>query len=125
MDYNGKQAALLVSAPGIIREATMIMLTSISQVDHVALASGSLSAMEQLQNGHCCLLVIDANLPVEEVVSLVRWSKRHHPNTRCVALVRGAAELEQVRSAGADDVFLRSSSAHQLAQALWPADQEQ
>lgn len=123
MDDDGKQTALLVSSPGIVREATMIMLTSIPQIDRVEMASGSLSAMEQLQNGCCCLLVIDANLPAEEVISLVRWSKRHRPDTRCVAMVKSSVELDQVRSAGADAVILRSSSVRQLVQALWPKEQ--
>ena len=123
MDYEGKETALLVSAPGIIREATTVMLESIPQVGHVELASGALSAIEQFQNGNSTLFVIDANLPVEEVESLVRWSKEHRPDTRCIVLVRGMAELERARIAGADAVFLRSSSARQLAQALWPVDQ--
>ena len=84
------------------------MLASIPQIGHVELASGSLSAIEQLQSGHSYLLVIDANLPAEEAVSLVRWSKQHRPDTRCVVLVKSMVELDQVRSAGADDVFLRS-----------------
>lgn len=122
---NEKDMALLVSSPGIIREATMIMLASIPQVGRVELASGSLSTMELLQNGHSGLLVIDANVPVEEAISLVRWSKQHRPDTRCAVLVKSAVELEQVRSAGVDAVFLRSCSAKQLAQALWPANREQ
>jgi DNA-binding NarL/FixJ family response regulator len=101
------------------------MLGSIPQMGDVALASGSLSAMEQLQNGHAHLLVIDANLPAEEVVSLVRWSKRHCPDTRCIVLVRGVVELDQARSAGADAVFLRSSSARQLAEVMRLEDHEQ
>ena len=97
----------------------MVMLASIPQLGRVELASGALSAIEQFQNGNSNLLVIDANLPVEEVESLVRWSKEHRPDTRCIVLVRGMAELERARIAGADAVFLRSSSARQLAQALW------
>jgi len=124
MDDDGKQLALLVSSPGIIREATMILLASIPQMGRVELASGSLSAMEQLQNGHSYLLVIDANLPVEEARSLVRWSKKHRPDIRCIAMVKNVVELEQLRSAGADAVFLRSSSARDLADALWSPDIE-
>lgn len=113
---------LLVSAPGIIREATTVMLESIPQVSHLELASGALSAIEQLGNGNTYLLFIDANLPAEEAESLVRWTKQHRPDTRCIVLVKGMVELDQARSAGADAVFLRSSSAQQLAKALWPGN---
>lgn len=101
------------------------MLESISQVDRVKPVSGALSAIEQLREGNSYLLVIDANLPAQEVESLVRWSKQHRPGTRCIVLVKGMVEMEQARSAGADAVFLRSSSAQQLAEVLWPRDQEQ
>lgn len=125
MDYNEKQAAILVSGPGIIREATTAMLDSIPQIGQVQIASGPLSAMDPLRNGNSSLLVIDANVPVEEAASLVRWSKQRRPDIRCIVLVRSVAELEQARAAGADAVFLRSSSARQLAETLWPKDQEQ
>ena len=101
------------------------MLDSISQIGRVELASGALSAIEYLRNGNSSVLVIDANLPAEEAESLARWSKQHRPDTRCIVLVKGMAELEQARSAGADAVLLRSSSAQQLAEALWPRDQGQ
>ena len=119
-NHNGKQTTLLVSAPGIVREATIVTLESIPQIGGVELASGALSAMEQLSNSGSHLLIIDANLPAEEAESLVRWSKQHRPETRCIVLAKGMAELEQARTAGADAVFLRSSSAQQLAEALWP-----
>lgn len=98
------------------------MLESIPQMGCVEMVSGSLSAIEHLQNGNAYLLVIDANLPLEEIVSLVRWAKQNRPDTRCVVLVRGMTEQEQVRAAGADAVFLRSSSAREMAETLWPED---
>jgi len=126
IESNGKETALLVSAPGIIRDATTIMLESIPQLAEVELASGSLSAIERLQNGTpYFLLVIDANLPVEETISLVRWSKQHRPETRCIVLVKGLVDLEQARTAGADAVFLRSRSARDLAETLWSEEPEQ
>jgi DNA-binding NarL/FixJ family response regulator len=124
-DHDGKQSLLLVSSPGIIREATTVMLESMPQVGPVELAGGALSAIEQLQNGNSHLLVVDANLPVEETASLVRWSKQHRPDTRCIVLAKGMAELEQARAAGADAVLLRSSSSQQLAEALGPNGKEQ
>ena len=124
IDNDGsKETALLVSTPGIIRDATTIMLESIPQLGDVELVSGSLSAIERLQNGKSYfLLVIDANLPVEETVSLVRWSKQHRPNTRCIVLAKGLTDLEHARTAGADAVFLRSRSARDLVKTLWPDD---
>jgi DNA-binding NarL/FixJ family response regulator len=125
MNYNTKKTALLVSAPGIVREATTVMLDSLPRVAGVELASGALSAIEQLRKGNSYLLVIDANLPPEEVESLVRWVKEQRSDTRCIVLAKSMVELEQARVAGADAVFLRSISARQLEEALWPRDQEQ
>ena len=98
------------------------MLGSIPQVDSVTLVSGALSAIEHMQTSKSFTLVIDANLPPEEVESLVRWSKRHQPATRCIVLVKGMIERESAYSVGADAVFLRSSSAQELAEALWPEE---
>ena len=100
-----------------------MMLMSIPQLGHIELASGALSAIERLGDGAATLLLIDANLPAEEMESLVRWSKQHRPEIRCVVLARSADEAEHARPAGADEVFLRSNSARQITQALWPTDQ--
>lgn len=53
---------------------------------------------------------------------MVRWSKQHRAEMRCIVLVRGPVELEQARPAGADAVFLRSSSAREMAAVLRPED---
>ena len=120
---NGNHTALLVSTPGIIQEATTAMLYSLSQVIQVQSVSGALSAIEWLRNGDSTLLVIDANIPAEEAELLVRWTKQYHPDTRCIALVRSMVDLERARAAGADAAFLRSSSAKQFAEYLWPKEQ--
>lgn len=96
----------------------MVMLESIPQVDRAKLASGALSAIEQIQKSNSTSLVIDANVPAEEAASLVRWSKQYSLDTRCIVLVKGPVELDRVRAAGADAVFLRSTSARELAESL-------
>jgi len=101
------------------------MLDSIPQLTDVVIASGALSAIEQMRNGEPYLLVIDVNLAPEEVKSLVRWSKQHRPENPCIVLGGSAADLEHAQVAGADAAFLRSCSARQLANSLWPKDQEQ
>jgi DNA-binding NarL/FixJ family response regulator len=118
MHGNGNNTMLLVSTPGIIQEATTAMLNSLSQVAQIQWVSGALSAIEWLRNEDSFLLVIDANIPAEEAELLVRWAKQHHPDTRCIVLVRSMVELERARAAGTDAAFLRSSSAKQLAEFL-------
>jgi len=120
---SGNHTALLVSTPGIIQEATTAMLNSLSQITKVQLVSGALSAIEWLRNEDSCLLVVDANIPAEEAELLVRWTKHYHPDTRCIVLVRSMVELEWARAAGTDAAFLRSSSAKQLSEHLWPKEQ--
>ena len=120
---SGNNTALLVSTPGIIQEATTAMLNSLPQVTQVQWVSGALSAIEWLRNKDSVLLVVDANIPAEEAELLVRWAKQYHPETRCIVLVRSMVELEWARAAGADAAFLRSSSARQLAEDLWPIEQ--
>ena len=120
MRNSGNNSALLVSTPGIIQEATTAILNSLPQVNHIQLVSGALSAIDWLRNEDFFLLVVDANIPTEEAELLVRWAKQYHPDIRCIVLVRNTNEMEQVLAVGADAVFLRSSSARQLAEHLWP-----
>jgi len=101
----------------------MAMLNSLSQVAQVQSVSGALSAIEWLRNADLYLLVVDANIPAEEAELLVRWTKQYHPDTCCIVLVRSLVELEWARAAGTDAAFLRSSSAKQLAEHLWPKEQ--
>ena len=122
MHDSGNNTALLVSTPGIIQQATTALLNSLSQIAQVQLVSGALSAIEWLRNEGSYLLVVDVNIPAEEAELLVRWTKHYHPDTRCIVLVRSMVELEWARAAGTDAAFLRSSSAKQLAEHLWPKE---
>jgi len=122
MHDSGDNTALLVSTPGIIQEATTAMLNSLSQVAQVQSVSSALSAIEWLRNADSYLLIDDVNIPAEEAELLVRWTKQYHPDTRCIVLVRSMVGLEWARASGTDAAFLRSSSAKQLAEHLWPKE---
>ena len=104
----------LVSTPGSIREATCATIAGIVPVRLVILASGALSATQNLQHIELDLILLDTNLPDEEVAALLTWLSDHMPTVYKVVARSTAAECDQARAFGADEAFRRDELATKL-----------
>ena len=79
MVHQQKKRICLVSLPGLVQEATRAALMLLEDVTLVGIISGALSATALLPQLQPDLLVVDANLPEEEVEALLRWTQEHTP----------------------------------------------
>ena len=104
----------LVSTPGPIRDATCTTIANMPQVRLVVLASGALSATQRLQDLQLDLVLLDANLPEDEVSSLLTWLIDHLPGVRKVVARTTSAECDQALAFGADEAFRRDELARKL-----------
>jgi DNA-binding NarL/FixJ family response regulator len=105
----------LVSAPGSIRDATCATIAMMPDVRLVALMSGALSATRLLPHIQLDHILLDANLPEEEVSALLTWLAEHLPAVRKVVTRTTSAECDQARAFGADEAFRRDELAPKLA----------
>lgn len=94
------------------------MVKSLAGIEVVAVASGSLSAYDFLQGDRVNLIVIDANLPQEEVLVLLHRVKQNYPQIRCIVLTTTFRENAELLSSGADVILNRDCSHLQFASAV-------
>jgi DNA-binding NarL/FixJ family response regulator len=113
-----KMQALLVSLPGLVREATCATLASLGGVSLVGSASGALTATHLLQHLQVDLLLVDANLPDEEVQALLRWAKEHYPQMQCLVMTMTSRQRTQALAWGADAAIQRFDLSSQLPAVL-------
>lgn len=104
----------LVSEPGLIQQATRAMLGSIPDVVVVATASGALSATAMISQLQPDLLLVDANLPDDEVEALLYWSRENYPWLQSIVMTRTSRQRSQVLAWGAHAAIPRASLSDEL-----------
>lgn len=109
---------LVVSRPGMMRQALQAALAAYPWVAVMASAGDGLTALNYTAEHQPGLLVIDSNLLEEEVEALLAAVKVRSPNTRCLVFIRSSQERAQLLASGADAVVLRDGSAQQLQATL-------
>ena len=113
-----KKRICLVSLPGLVQEATITALMSLPDVTLVGTFSGALSATALLPDLQPDLLLVDANLPEEEVEALLRWTKKHTPGLACVVMTMTSQQRDLALSWGADAAIQRARLFGQLETTL-------
>ncbi len=111
------RTVILVSHPGITHNTLAGALSSFAYLD-VLPAAGALSAVEMLRRVSPDAVVIDANLPQEETLALLKYIKRDRTQARCIVLTTTTKNHHDLKSAGADAVLFDNCSMHQLEAAV-------
>ena len=109
---------LVVSAPGVMEDSLRALLGSFPQIDVVGSAQGCLTAHIKTQKLKPDLVIVDANQPESEVISLLQSFEKLHPYLHSIIFVNAPTQQTRLQHAGADRVLLRSSSPESLSQIL-------
>lgn len=104
----------LVSIPGPICDATCTTIATTPHVRLVAVAPGALSATQVIQRGGFDLILLDANLPAEEVSTFLAWLADHYPAVTKLVARTTTAECHQAIAFGADEAARRDELAAKL-----------
>ncbi len=94
------------------------MVGSIPGVVVVGTASGALSATALVPQLQPDLLLVDANLPDEEIEALLRWSRENYPMLQSVVMTRTSRQRAQVMAWGAHAAIPRASLSDELRAVL-------
>jgi len=97
---------LIVARPGRMRDGLRALLRATSRLELVGQADNGTSALDMVMDCRPSLVLMDSNLPGDEVESLLRYTKARWPQTRCVVLASDAQQQGLAKSAGADSVLL-------------------
>ena len=117
----GKSAYLttiLASAPGVAEQSLRATLESLPSVQVVGTAAGCLSALQVLRARQADLVVIDSNLPLEDVREFLQQLRKEGLETRSLVLAATSSQVRYALAAGADVALRRDSSIRQLSNAV-------
>lgn len=108
---------LIVSLPGILRRILMATLEQLPVVV-MGVATGGLSAVEILKNHQPDLVIMDANLPVEETSMLLKHIRNQYPFLRCLVFSETSHDRSSLAAAGAHFSLLSLDVPHQLSRVI-------
>jgi DNA-binding NarL/FixJ family response regulator len=109
-----RKRVLLVSLPGLVQEATCATLVSFPDLVLVAITPGALSATQLLPQLRPDLLLVDVNLPEQEVQALLQWTRKRSPGLQRVVLAGTSHARDQALAWGADAAIQRADLVGQL-----------
>ena len=109
---------IIASVPGVAEQSLKATLESLPSVQVVGTASGCLSALQMVRDSQADLVVLDANLPLEDVRELIRQLDQEGLATRSLVLATTNGQVRQALAAGADAVLRRDSSIRKLSEAV-------
>jgi DNA-binding NarL/FixJ family response regulator len=121
MNASDETKVVCVSEPGTMQEALCSMLSALPRISIVGHASGGLSALQALSRCAADVVVIDANIPVEEMLALVQSINALRPRVACIVLTAARSQQRLAMDRGASAALLRSSPSQQIFDALHAA----
>lgn len=109
---------IIASAPGFAEQSLRATLESMPSLDVVGTAAGCLSALQMVRDRQADLVVLDSNLPIEDVREFLRQLEREGLATRSVVLAATSGHVRHALAAGADAALRRDASLRQLSAVL-------
>jgi DNA-binding NarL/FixJ family response regulator len=106
---------VIASTPGIAEQSLRATLESLPSVQVVGTAAGCLSALQMVRDRHAELVVIDSNLPLEDVREFLRQLEQEGLETRSLVLATTSGQVRHALAAGADAALRRDVSIRQLS----------
>ena len=113
-----RMSTLIASAPGLTEQSLRTTLESFPSVQVVGTAAGCLSALQLVRETQAGLVVIDANIPFEEVQRFLRLLEHWGRETRSLVLVETTSQVYRALAAGADAALRRDASFMELDAAV-------
>lgn len=93
---------LIVSLPGMMQNVLRETFAGRADIEVVGVANGCLSALGMIPETQPDLVVIDSNLPEEEVNQLILRVKQEHQQVYSLVLVETTQQYNKAARAGAD-----------------------
>jgi two-component system, NarL family, nitrate/nitrite response regulator NarL len=98
---------LIVARPGRLRDALCALLTTIPQLEIAGQVEDSSAALKIVAEWQPTLVLIDSNLPDNEVRAMLGQIKTEWPQTHCIVLADSVQQQQDAKSAGADEGLLK------------------
>ena len=102
------------------RRSTRLMLSMISDVEVVAIASNGVQAVNMARDHHPDIVVLDINMPEMDGLSAFKQISRIHPDTGCIIISaeKESTTLRDAMSLGIRDYLFKPFTVDELEQAV-------
>ena len=102
------------------RRSTRLMLSMISDVEVVAIASNGVQAVNMAREHHPDIVVLDINMPEMDGLSAFKQIARIHPDTGCIIISaeKESTTLRDAMSLGIRDYLFKPFTVDELEQAV-------
>jgi YesN/AraC family two-component response regulator len=102
------------------RRSTRLMLSMISDVEVVAIASNGLQAVTMAKEHHPDIVVLDINMPEMDGLTAFKQIARVHPDTGCIIISaeKESTILREAMSLGIRDYLFKPFTVDELEQAV-------
>ena len=114
----GSLLTIIASEPGLAEQSLRATLESLPEVQVIGSAAGCLSALQMVGDRHAGLVVIDANIPFEEVQQFLRRLEEDGRETCVLVLAATTTQVYRALAAGADAALRRDASIRQVGAAI-------
>ena len=111
---DNQTSALIVARPGDLRDGIYSLLTVISDIISIHQADSAKSAISLVEDESPELIILDFDLPQEDMATLLAIIKAHSPESRCLAISEHTQQLKVAQDAGADLALIKGSLASEL-----------
>jgi DNA-binding response OmpR family regulator len=103
---NSKPLILIVTPPGDLQIGLQALLTIRLKVDVLVTGEGS-SALKVIERHNPALVILDHDLPRNNVPMIIQHIKSSWPDIRCIILVNDGEERQEVLDQGADHIVIK------------------
>jgi DNA-binding NarL/FixJ family response regulator len=104
---------LVVARPSRIRDSLQALLHIVPQLK-VAMATHSFLAVQMMAQYNPALILLDVDLPDDQVWDLLKQIQLTRPQTRCLFLVNSIQQQQAARAAGAHAALLKGFGTAEL-----------
>ena len=110
--------ALIVARPGPLRTSLQALMTTMPQIEILAETSNPSALLRMGAEIQPHIVLLDADLPQEQVCAALRQIKEEWSQTRSIVLVEDSKQQQVVQAAGADVALLKGYPAAKLVAAI-------
>ena len=101
-----RASVLIIAKPSRMRDGLRALLRTIPYLTLVGQVDDGPSAIKTMTDQHPTLVLLGANLPDEDIQTVLAQIKTRWPETRCIVLVDNVQQQWIAKAAGADSALL-------------------
>jgi DNA-binding NarL/FixJ family response regulator len=109
---------LIVARPGPLRDGLRALLTTVPQIELVGQVDNAPSALKMVAERRPAVVLLNPDLPGDEVWTVLKGIKAEGSQTRCIVLADNIQQQQVAKAAGADYALLKGFAATRLLRTI-------